>query len=96
MSVDADLCDRIGRIFWHKLNLEVPSIDADLIETGVLDSMHLVDLLLHLEQEFQTSVSLEDLEIDNFRTIESIASFIANKKQLRPLTIVESPWAYGG
>jgi acyl carrier protein len=96
MSVDADLCDRIRRIFWHKLNLEVPSIDADLIETGVLDSMHLVDLLLHLEREFQTSVSLEDLEIDNFRTIEDIASFIANKKQLRPLTIVESPRAYGG
>ena len=80
MSVDADLCDRIRRIFWHKLNLEVSSIDVDLIDTGVLDSLHLVDLLLHLEREFQTSVSLEDLEIDNFRTIEDIASFIADKK----------------
>jgi len=78
MSFDADLCDRIRQIFWHKLNLEVPSIDADLI--GTLDSLHLVDLLLHLEQEFQTSVSPEDLEIDNFRTIEGIASFITNKK----------------
>ena len=80
MGVDADLCDRIRRIFWHKLNLEVSSIDVDLIDTGVLDSLHLVDLLLHLEREFQTSVSLEDLEIDNFRTIEDIASFIADKK----------------
>jgi len=79
MAVAVDLCDRIQRIFWHELNLDVASIDADLIESGVLDSLHLVDLLVHIEREFQTSVSPEDLEFDNFRTIASIATFVASK-----------------
>ena len=80
MSVDADLCDQILKIFQHGLNLEVPSIETDLIETGVLDSLLLVDLLLRLEVQFQISISPEDLETDNFRSIEGITSLVASKK----------------
>ena len=46
---DADVGRRIEAIFADKLNLEVPSADVDLIEAGLLDSLQLVDLLLHLE-----------------------------------------------
>ncbi len=80
MSGNAHLHDQIRELFWEKLNLEVPSNNTDLLEAGFLDSLHFVELLLHLEQEFGTHIPLEDFELDNFRTITTIADFVANHK----------------
>ena len=70
---------RIRQVFRDKLKLDVPSVDTDLFETAVLDSMVFVDLLLHLEREFGVTVALEDIEFDHFRSIEQIAEFVANR-----------------
>ena len=68
---------RIGEIFRDRLNLSVPSPHTDLFEAGVLDSLSFVELLLQLENEFALKISLDDLELDNFRSIARIAAFIA-------------------
>jgi acyl carrier protein len=68
--------DRIARLFLATLKLEVPSAETDLFETGVLDSMAFVELLVNLEREFGLKVAVEELEIENFRSIEKIAAFI--------------------
>ena len=78
MSEDITLQDRIAVLFLKEMNLEVPSPDTDLFETGVLDSLAFVDLMLHLEQEFGVTISVESLELDNFRSIARIAGFIAH------------------
>jgi len=61
------------------LHLQVPSLDTDLIDTGLVDSLTFVEFLAQLEKEFGIHVSLEDLEIDHFRTISRIARFVATK-----------------
>ena len=66
-------------LFREKLNVEVPSEDVDIIEEGLLDSLGLVQLLLHIEQEFQVSVNLGDLEIDTFRTVRNISGFLESR-----------------
>jgi len=73
--------DRIAALFADRLNVQVPSLDTDLIETGLVDSLTFVEFLAHLEQDFGVHVSLEDLEIDNFRTIARIAAFVATKSR---------------
>ena len=78
MSVHAHLCDQVKKLCSEKLNLDVPSIETDLVETGMLDSMQFVQLLLHLEEEFGVAVSLDNLEFDHFRSIGKIAEFISN------------------
>jgi D-alanine--poly(phosphoribitol) ligase subunit 2 len=70
------LHERLIRLFSTALNRDVLSIDSDLFETGVLDSMAFVELLLHLEQEFGVSTSIDDMEIENFRSIGCIANFL--------------------
>lgn len=77
MSETTLLQDRIANLFSTALNLDVPSIDSDLFETGVLDSLAFVDLLFHLEQEFGVSTSVDDMEVDNFKSIAGIANFLA-------------------
>ena len=67
---------RISNLFSTALNLDVPSIDSDLFDTGVLDSLAFVQLLFHLEQEFGVSTSVDDMEVENFKTISNIANFL--------------------
>jgi D-alanine--poly(phosphoribitol) ligase subunit 2 len=82
MAASTELQGRIARLFGEKLNVEVPSIDMDLYETGVLDSMAFVELLAFLEKEFEVRVGLNDLEIDNFRTIRKIVKFVLERNRV--------------
>jgi acyl carrier protein len=67
---------QIKSILSNVINADVPSSDTDLVETGMLDSLALVSFILELETNFGLSVSYDNLEIDNFRTIKSIAQFV--------------------
>jgi acyl carrier protein len=68
---------KVQRIFAETLNIEVPSDETDLIEAGYIDSLALVELLFALEREFSVSVPLDELEIDNFRNVQSISELVA-------------------
>ena len=76
MSDVNTLRDRIAAIFSAGLHLDVPSQDMDLFETGVLDSLTLVELLLRLEREFGVTTTVDDLDVATFRSIETIADFV--------------------
>ena len=70
------LHDRITRLFLRALNLDIPSVHTDLFDTGALDSLAFVELLVQLEQEFGVTTSVDELELDNFRSIARIADFL--------------------
>jgi acyl carrier protein len=70
---------KLTELFAKKLSLEVASVDTDLVGTGLLDSLALVELLAQLEETFGVSISIDDLELENFRSITSIAGFVARR-----------------
>ena len=72
-----ELKDKLVEIFSQYLNIEAPASDTDLLVTGIIDSLALVELLLRLEQTFGVQISVDNLELDDFRTLDSIARFIA-------------------
>jgi D-alanine--poly(phosphoribitol) ligase subunit 2 len=76
MCHDDTLRERIAGVFSGALHVEVPAPDADLFDTGILDSLAFVELLLHLEREFGVKTAVHDLEMENFRSIERIAAFV--------------------
>ena len=78
---DARVIDRVQRLFVETLNTSAPSPDADLIDTGVLDSLALVELLFALEREFGVTIPLEELDIDTFRSVSSIADLVGPGSQ---------------
>ena len=78
MADRATVQRRIADWFLKSLNLEIPSPEMDLFDTGVLDSLAFVELVLHLEQEFGVKITLEQVEIDNFRSVERIVTFLLN------------------
>jgi methoxymalonate biosynthesis acyl carrier protein len=72
--------NRLSTLFSETMHVDVPSVDADLFDTGLLDSQRFVELLLHIEQDFDTKIDVEDFEIENFRCIEKIAALILQRK----------------
>ncbi len=63
-----------------RVNVEIPSAEMDLIEMGIIDSMMLVDLLLQIEKEFSVRILLEELEIDDLRSVARLAQVIVREK----------------
>lgn len=70
---------QLAGLFRDKLNIEVPSVETDLFDTGLVDSLSFVEFLAQLEEQCGVQVSLDDLDIDRFRTISRIAEFVATK-----------------
>ena len=80
MTSTGALRDQIAALLCEALQLEVPSADTDLFETGILDSLAFVELLLALERRFGMATPLEDLEVDNFKSISRIADYVARRQ----------------
>jgi len=54
--------------------------DEDIFALGFVNSLFAMQLVMFVEQEFNITVDNEDLEIDNFRTINALAELIERKK----------------
>jgi len=50
--------------------------DQVIPDTGLLDSPALLELILFYEQTFALEVDKEDLTLDNFGTIDSMAAYL--------------------
>ena len=71
------IIERLGAVFVESFHIEVPSADLDLLESGILDSFQMVQLLLEVEQRFGYRIKLEDIELDDLRTLSRIARLVA-------------------
>lgn len=77
--------EQLIKLFRDQFHLDVPSVDTDLLETGLLDSLHFVELLLHLEQDFGMKVDAAALDLDQFRSIASIAAYLVPRTTKSPV-----------
>ena len=75
MADDA-VVERIRGLFVEALNVPAPDPAADVVETGLLDSLALVTLLFEVEREFGIQIPLDTLDVDDFRTVERLAALV--------------------
>ncbi len=57
---------------------------TDLLETGIIDSLGVLDLVAFLQQEFAITVDDGDLTPENFRSIDCMAQFLQRMLQAQP------------
>jgi acyl carrier protein len=69
---------QLNALFLEKLNVKVPAPDADLIASGLLDSLQIVELLVQIEQQFGLRIELERVDFDDLRSVERIARLIGD------------------
>lgn len=53
--------------------------EEDIFSLGFVNSMFAMQLVLFLEKEFQITIENEDLEFENFRSINAMSSFLEKK-----------------
>jgi acyl carrier protein len=56
-------------------------LDHDLIGTGFLDSLAVMQLILFIEERFNVKVADGEVLPDNFRTMARIVEFVENKQR---------------
>lgn len=78
-DVDRAVTSEVHRIFRDELELEV-DVDTDVIESGVLDSIGFVRLLVALEDRFGVTVDVAELELDDFSSVSRIADLVSRRQ----------------
>ena len=71
------------RQFLHQLlpaHAATINIDTDIVDSGVLDSVAMVELLLWLETDKGVEIAEEDMIPDNFRSISTLHQFIETSR----------------
>jgi len=54
--------------------------NEDIFALGFVNSLLAMQLVAFVEKEFGVTVGDEDLDLDNFRTIDAIANLVARKR----------------
>jgi len=70
------MVERLGALFAESFHIEAPAPDTDLLESGLLDSFQFVELLLQLEQRFGLRIRIDDIELDDLRTLARLARLV--------------------
>ncbi len=75
-----DIKQSLTRFFREQFQVDLSSTSEDLIEAGILDSLMLIDVVMFMETEFSVTTELDDLEMENFLTIDNMARFVAERQ----------------
>lgn len=70
----------IQAFFASSLNGQVPGVAEDVFARGYVNSLFALQLVTFVESQYDLTITPEDLDLDNFRTIERIAAFVVRKQ----------------
>ena len=57
------------------------SFDDDIFKLGLVNSLFALELVVFLEKEFSITIENEDLDLNNFSSVNNIEKFIRKKTQ---------------
>ncbi len=75
---DPTIAARVAEILHQGLEVQVGE-DTDVLVTGLLDSLTFVEILVRLEEAFEVEVDVEHLDIEDFRSVGAITSFLEKR-----------------
>jgi acyl carrier protein len=67
-----------------KLSVRIAAADQDLFETGVLDSLLLVQLIFELERHFHLELPMGELDISSLKSVNAMARLIEGRLSALP------------
>ncbi|GGZ97864.1 phosphopantetheine-binding protein [Streptomyces subrutilus] len=57
------------------------AVEHDLLNDGVIDSLGVLKLIAWVEDRFELAIGDEDLDPNNFRSVEAIDTFITHARR---------------
>lgn len=71
--------ETVKRFILSSINVVDLKDDDLLFESGLVNSLFAVQLMTFIEKTFEIEVGMEDLDIDNFKSLNAAAAFVARK-----------------
>jgi len=70
---------KIERFVGQYINTSEVAPDLDLFASGMVNSLFAMQLVLFVEKDFAFKVENEDLDIENFKSLDAIQAFVLRK-----------------
>lgn len=83
MNVPQELADVIHAFLYDHFPLAQQRKLADtdsLLESGVVDSMGILEIVTFLEQQFRITITDDEMVPETFDSVESLTQYVANKQ----------------
>ena len=80
MDQETILAHYIKSEILHGRNVDLNE-DEDLLGTGILDSLSILQLVAFVEERFGIRVPDEDVVYDNFKSINSLVGYLQQQSQ---------------
>ena len=71
--------ETVKRFILSSINFTHLDDDDNLFESGIVNSLFAVQLMTFIEKTFAIEVGMDDLEIDNFKSLNAAAAFVVRK-----------------
>lgn len=65
------------------INIDALGDEENLFESGIVNSLFAIQLMTFIERTFDIEVATDDLDIENFKSIDATAAFVARKMATR-------------
>jgi acyl carrier protein len=79
-TIDLSQIKEIVRGFINNsINIDTLGDDANLFESGLINSLFAIQLTTFVERQFGIEVGMDDLSIENFKSINATAAFVTRK-----------------
>jgi len=75
----AAIKEAIRRYVQGAVNVARIDDDAHLFQSGLVNSLFAVQLMNFIEKKFAIEMDVDDLDIENFKSLNATASFVARK-----------------
>ena len=83
MIVSKETTEKLARYIASELlnqaNLVI-GIDDDLLGSGLLDSLSVMSLVYHIEQDVGITIPAEDVLIENFGSLSAIERYVGRRR----------------
>ncbi len=81
MDTSTTVKEFIEKNFLYKKDKKSVSSDESLLDSGLIDSTAIFELVGYVESQFNIEVSDEDIVPENFESVNKIAHFISSKQK---------------
>lgn len=78
-SLESGVRETVKRFVMSSINIDQLNDDDNLFESGFANSLFAVQLMTFIEKTFAIEVGMDDLDIENFKSVNAATAFVAKK-----------------
>ena len=72
--------ETVTNFLLSSINIGNLNNDDNLFESGIVNSLFAVQLMTFLEKTFALEIGMDDLDIENFKSVNATTAFVVRKK----------------